>query len=117
MQTVKPAEKVLHIGSEGSYITHVVEPKETFYSISKKYNVTVQEIKDLNPESGDVLKTGMTLKIPFKSGSETSSKTTAPETSVPEPKTTSTTTTSYRDWERSRRSHSASQEKATGIYY
>ena len=35
----------------------------------------------------------MTLKIPFKSGSETSSKTTAPETSVPEPKTTSTTTT------------------------
>lgn len=92
-QTVKPAEKVLHIGSEGSYITHVVEPKETFYSISKKYNVTVQEIKDLNPESGDVLKTGMTLKIPFKSGSETSSKTTAPETSVPEPKTTSTTTT------------------------
>lgn len=31
-------------------ITHKVEPKETLYSLSKKYNVTVDEIKQQNKE-------------------------------------------------------------------
>lgn len=36
------------IPSEISIIKHHVEPKETLYSISKKYNVTVEEIKQQN---------------------------------------------------------------------
>lgn len=39
-----------------SIIKHYVEPKETLYSISKKYNVSVQEIQELNE---DVLKRGL----------------------------------------------------------
>ncbi len=34
--------------SEGQVIKHKVEPKETLYSLSKKYNVTVDEIKEQN---------------------------------------------------------------------
>jgi len=30
-------------------ITHIVQPKETLYSLSKLYNVTVDSIKNLNP--------------------------------------------------------------------
>lgn len=81
-------ERTLHIGADNSYITHVVEPKETLYSISRKYNVTVDEIKALNPESGDVLKTGTTLKIPFKSGSVSNSTPAQSQPPVNQPKPT-----------------------------
>ena len=39
-----------------SIIKHYVEPKETLYSISKKYDVSVQEIQEMNE---DVLKKGL----------------------------------------------------------
>ncbi|MHB9056456.1 MAG: amino acid ABC transporter substrate-binding protein [Paludibacteraceae bacterium] len=58
-------ENTLHIGAENNYITHVVESKETLYSISKKYSVTVDEIKSLNPGVKNGLKAGTTVKIPF----------------------------------------------------
>ena len=74
--TAQSSERTLHIGSESNFITHIVEPKETFYSISKKYNVSIDEIKILNPESKDGLKIGTTLKIPFKSGTGTSTTST-----------------------------------------
>ena len=32
------------------YILHKVKKGETYYSISKQYNITVQEIKDMNPD-------------------------------------------------------------------
>jgi cell wall-associated NlpC family hydrolase len=37
-----------------NYITHIVKPKETLYSLSKQYGVTMEEICEMNPE----LKTG-----------------------------------------------------------
>lgn len=45
--------------------THLVKSKETLYSISKKYNITMETICDLNPElkTGN-LKIGMNLKLP-----------------------------------------------------
>lgn len=55
---VAKAEK---ISSSEPYIIHKVEAKETLYSLSKKYNVSMESICDLNPE----LKTG-NLKVGAK---------------------------------------------------
>lgn len=44
---------------------HVVEPKETIFGLSKKYNVTVEEIQAVNPEiQKEGLKTGQVVVIP-----------------------------------------------------
>ncbi len=43
--------------------THTVLPKEGLYSISKKYNITVQQIKDWNNLQSDVLSIGQQLII------------------------------------------------------
>lgn len=50
-----------------SYTVHVVEKGETLYSLSKRYGVTVDDIKNNNPES-DVLSIGEELRIPKTSG-------------------------------------------------
>ena len=45
-------------------VSHKVEPKETLYSLSKKYNVTVDDIKAQNPEVAQHgLQIGQILKI------------------------------------------------------
>lgn len=47
--------------------THLVAPKETLYSISKKYGVTMETICELNPElKTGTLKVGAKLKLPVK---------------------------------------------------
>ena len=44
---------------------HIVEPKETIFGLSKKYNVTVEEIQAVNPEiQKEGLKTGQVVVIP-----------------------------------------------------
>lgn len=44
---------------------HLVQPKETLYSLSKQYNVTVDDIKNANQELlKDGLKIGQTITIP-----------------------------------------------------
>jgi LysM repeat protein len=48
--------------------THKVEPKETLYSISKKYSVTVDELKKANPEIAAGLKPGQIINIPSAGG-------------------------------------------------
>lgn len=49
--------------------SHLVQPKETLYSLSKQYNVTIDELKAAN---GDLLnnglKIGMNVKIPASDG-------------------------------------------------
>ena len=45
---------------------HVVAAKETLYSISKLYNVEVEELEKLNPESKNGLPIGFVLKIPME---------------------------------------------------
>ena len=44
--------------------THIVKPKETLYSISKIYDVSVEDILKLNPDAAPVMKTGSELIIP-----------------------------------------------------
>lgn len=56
----KPVEtKIVNTDS----ISHEVKPGETLYSISRKYNCSVAQIKEWNPQLGAVLKSGDSLKI------------------------------------------------------
>ena len=49
--------------TDPSGITHTVEPKETLFSISNKYGVTIDEIKSWNNLQGQSLAIGATLNI------------------------------------------------------
>lgn len=50
-----------------AYTTHVVDKKETLYSLSKKYGVTYDDLYALNPSlKTDGLKYGTEIKIPTK---------------------------------------------------
>jgi len=60
----KKTEKKETIDST-KYSFHKVEKKETFYSISKKYNLSIDEIKKLNPGIESGLKEGQILKLPL----------------------------------------------------
>ena len=44
-------------------VSHQVKPGETLYSISRRYNCSVAQIKEWNPNLGSVLKSGDVLKI------------------------------------------------------
>lgn len=43
--------------------THIVQPKEGLYAISKKYNVTVQQLKEWNKLEADALSIGQELIV------------------------------------------------------
>ena len=49
--------------TETASITHVVEPKETVYSIAKKYNVSVDDVKAWNRLETNDLKIGQRIRI------------------------------------------------------
>ena len=49
-----------------SIFIHRVEKGQTLYFISRKYDIPIDEIKQLNPEAADGLKVDMDLKIPAK---------------------------------------------------
>ncbi len=48
---------------DNQYIYHEVQPQETLFSLAKRYYNTIDEIKELNPELQDDLKTGQKLKL------------------------------------------------------
>ena len=45
------------------YITHKVQPKDTLYSLSKKYDVPIEQIQKLNGLKGNIIHEGQVLKI------------------------------------------------------
>jgi LysM repeat protein len=62
-------------GREGlsqNLLMHKVESKETLYGISKKYDVSLEQLNELNPELKEGLKVGQDLKIPVKNGQKVS---------------------------------------------
>lgn len=61
-QTVITQTNVME-GSAGMFTLHTVQPKETLYSISKKYNVGVEDIKKWNGMNTNDLKIGQQLRI------------------------------------------------------
>ena len=60
--------KIKEEPSSTNYIDYVVKSGDTLYSIAKKYNTTVDEIKKLNGLTSGLLNIGMTLKIPIQIG-------------------------------------------------
>lgn len=63
------------------YLQHRVEPKETLYALSRKYNVTVAQIVDSNPSVETTINIGQIVLIPRKATSHnTASATKAPAT-------------------------------------
>jgi LysM repeat protein len=53
---------------ENNYIVHTVQPKETVYSIAKRYAVDMDELLKWNGLEKNDLKTGQQLKINKKTG-------------------------------------------------
>jgi LysM repeat protein len=60
---------VQRIGDQ-SYILHEVDPKETLFGISRRYNSPVSDIVNANPVLKQGLKIGQTIKVPFVSMAE-----------------------------------------------
>ena len=50
-----------------NYFTYIVDEGNTLFSISRKYNVKVEDILKLNPEAKNEIKVGQKLKIPKNS--------------------------------------------------
>jgi LysM repeat protein len=61
----KPIE--VKVAKEITFIEYVVKSKETFYSLSKKFGITQQQLIALNPDLAHGVQEGMLLKIPSKS--------------------------------------------------
>ncbi|UZD23699.1 LysM peptidoglycan-binding domain-containing protein [Algoriphagus halophytocola] len=53
-----------------SFIIHEVEPKETLFGISRRYQAPVGDIVDANPVLKSGLKIGQTIRVPFIPKSE-----------------------------------------------
>ncbi len=52
---------------EQAYVMHKVDRKETLYAISRKYEVTIEDIYEMNPSlKKEGLKSGTVIKIPQK---------------------------------------------------
>jgi len=47
------------------YIIHKIDEKETLYSISRRYNVPITAILEVNPTADGGLATGQILKVPY----------------------------------------------------
>jgi LysM repeat protein/ABC-type branched-subunit amino acid transport system substrate-binding protein len=54
------------IQKKDSLINHTVKSKETIYSLTKKYNVTEEEIRNANPSLNLNMQPGQIIKIPYK---------------------------------------------------
>jgi LysM repeat protein len=66
---------------DDGYINHIVEPGQTLYAISKKYNTTIELIEKLNPEvKYDSLQVNQVLKIQANTSNEAPKTTTPPST-------------------------------------
>lgn len=69
----KKEAKKSEVEISGDTIYHEVLKKETLYALTKKYEISVEELKSLNPELEEGLKIGMKLKIPVVPSTDTAS--------------------------------------------
>lgn len=78
-QTLKVPVKVVETvipDKDDNFTYHKIKKSQTLYSISKEYDVPIDEIVSYNPSAKDGLKVGEYLKIP-KKGTENSNSTNA----------------------------------------
>lgn len=63
--SINTRERAIEPGPEAEYIVYHVKPKETLYSLSRRFNISVDAIVNENPFlKNDGLKTGQELRIP-----------------------------------------------------
>ena len=62
---IERSKEITKIGGKQYYL-HYVKSGQTLYSISKAYQVTIEEIERLNPEVKDCLKVGFVIGIPVR---------------------------------------------------
>ena len=48
------------------FVIHKVDKGETLYSISKRYNATMNDIAEASPDVKKGLKAGMTIRVPYQ---------------------------------------------------
>lgn len=60
----KGVQQVAEPVKQQEFINYEVQPKETFYSLTKRTGLTEEKIIALNPDAKDGLKDGMILKLP-----------------------------------------------------
>ena len=68
-----------------SYVLFKVEPKQTLFSIVKRYGSSVAEFKTANPGISESVNVGQTIKIPYKGVSVASVPATPKYTPIPPP--------------------------------
>ena len=61
VETKKPTEASKKVTT---YMEYQVKPKETFYSLSKTFHTSQEELTELNPALSEGVKEGMVLKVP-----------------------------------------------------
>jgi len=74
-QTTAPATTPTPTTPNANYIIHRVEARETLFSISRKYNVQIEDIQRLNPDL-EVLSIGRELRIPTQAATIAATQTT-----------------------------------------
>ncbi|MGL4583070.1 MAG: LysM peptidoglycan-binding domain-containing protein [Flavobacterium sp.] len=50
--------------NDTKFVKLIIEPQQTLYSISRKYDIPIKELIKLNPDLQDGLKTGMEILVP-----------------------------------------------------
>lgn len=63
---VENKSQTVTVIDRNSTIVHTAKPQETIYGLSRKYAISVDEIRLTNPQLKGVLKTGQLVKIPSK---------------------------------------------------
>lgn len=72
--------RIMRVKTITGYSNHVIEAKETLYSVSRMYNISVDDVKNANPGlTESSFSIGKTIKIPkFGVAANTSTTTSAP---------------------------------------
>lgn len=60
---LKDVEAVTEVKTTTSTYTHIVQPQETLYGLTRQYNVSEKDLLDANPQLKEGLKVGDTIKI------------------------------------------------------
>ena len=72
---IPPVEEIKTQQTEQPYVLHSIQSKETLFSVSKRYNVTVDDILAVNEGlSSENFRIGHVVRIPVVSGNSTATK-------------------------------------------